>query len=555
MNEPTITPAGQPAPSFHSAAPTAGSFAPPPSPVGYYPPVVKPRPVSDRRDLALAIVLGLLAVLGVNASLFGGFQLGYAVTCAAIALVGGIYLTRSGRVTAYGAFCLAALLACAGVFVWHTDRFTRFCLGGGIVFFSMLTLTEYTGIRRWDSGGIGCVADVCALWLARPLSHLGAAVGAIFRREQDGQVQKRRCGGVLLGLLCAVPVLAVLVPLLIGADAAFEGLMQLTVLEHLGEWLGSLVLGLGVFCLVYARLFGLRHRLDAPAATPSRSRQGLEPAPICTFLGAISLVYIVYLAAQFAYFTNAFSGILPADYTAAQYARRGFFEMCILCAINLGLVGGCLGLSRKAAGKVPLMTRLFCLFILLFSLGLVATSAAKMALYIQSFGLTRLRVLTNVCMTMMAVVIVAVAVRLFRPRFPYMRLCVVGVALIGLCAAYADVDTVVARYNVTAYQQKRLETVDIAMLENLSDGAVPYLAMLTRSPDAGVADRANWALYQRLNECGSWDETAGGKPVWEPLSPSGWRAYSIDGQRAQEILRGFAASSQAQEMYRTEQAW
>ena len=97
--------------------------------------------------------------------------------------------------------------------------------------------------------------------------------------------------------------------------------------------------------------------------------------------------------------------------------------------------------------------------------------------------------------------------------------------------------------------------VDIAMLENLSDGAVPYLAMLTRSPDAGVADRANWALYQRLNECGSWDETAGGKPVWEPLSPSGWRAYSIDGQRAQEILRGFAASSQAQEMYRTEQAW
>lgn len=548
MNESNVSPTNQP-------APTPYSFAPVQPPMGYYPPVTELRPASDRRDLALAIVLGLLAVLGVNASLFGGFQLGYALTCVGVALVGGIYLRRCGQVTVYGGFCLAALLACAGVFVWHTDRLTRFCLGGGIVFCAMLALAEYTGIRRWSSGGIGCIADVCALWLARPLSHLGAAVGAIFRREQDGQVQKRRCGGVLLGLLCAVPVLAVLVPLLIGADAAFEGLMQLTVLEHLGEWLGSLVLGLGVFCMVYARLFGLRHRLDVPPATPPRSRPGLDAAPICTFLGAISLIYIVYLAAQFAYFTNAFSGILPTDYTAAQYARRGFFEMCILCAINLELVGGCLALSRKTAGKAPLPTRLFCLFILLFSLGLVATSAAKMALYIQSFGLTRLRVLTSVCMAMMTVVIVAVAVRLFRPRFAYMRLCVVGVALIGLCAAYTDVDTLVARYNVTAYQQKQLETVDITTLENLSDGAVPYLAMLVKDKDADVASEAIRALYQRLNESGSWDNTTGGKAVWKPLSSSDWRAYSIDGRRAQEVLRAFAASSRAQEMYRAEQAW
>lgn len=555
MNESHVSPANQPAPMPGDAAPAAERFAPAPPPPVYDPPAGEFCPASDRRDLALAIVWGLLAVLGVNASLFGGFQLGYAVTCAGAALTGGIYLRRCGRVTAYGAFCLATLLACAGVFVWHTDRLTRFCLGGGIVFCAMLALAEYTDIRRWDSSGIGCIADVCALFLARPLSHLGVAVGAIFRREQDGQVQKRRCGGVLLGLLCAIPVLAVLVPLLIGADAAFEGLMQMTVLEHLGEWLGSLVLGLGVFCLVYARLFGLRHRLDVPPATPCRTRLGLDVAPICTFLGAISLIYIVYLAAQFAYFTNAFSGILPADYTAAQYARRGFFEMCILCAINLELVGGCLALSRKTAGKAPLPTRLFCLFILLFSLGLVATSAAKMALYIQSFGLTRLRVLTSVCMAMMTVVIVAVAVRLFRPRFAYMRLCVVGVALIGLCAAYIDVDTLVARYNVTAYQQQRLETVDVNTLENLSDGAVPYLAMLTKDKNADVAREATQALYQRLDEDGSWDVTAGGKAVWKPLDPSDWRTYSVDGRRAQRLLRAFAASAQAQEMHRAEQAW
>ena len=566
MNEPYTSPAGQPAAPAKNVAdarsneaqpqtPPGGGYVPAVSPAGYYVPTPKCQLVSDRRDLGLAIVLGLLAVLGVNASLFGGFQLGYAITCVGMALTGGIYLRRSGRVDLYSVFCLLAALACAGVFVWHTDRFTRFWLGGGIVFLSMLALLEYTGTQRRGSGTVGCVADVCSLWCVRPLNHLGTAVSAIFRREQNGQVQKRRCGGVLIGLLCAIPVLAILVPLLIGADAAFEGLMRLTVLEHLGEWLGSLVLGLGLFCVVYARLFGLRHRLDlSPEAAP-RPLRGLDAAPLCTFLGAISLVYILYLAAQFAYFTSAFSGILPADYTAAQYARRGFFEMCVLCAINLGLVGSCLGLSRKIEGKAPLATRLFCLFILLFSLGLVATSAAKMALYIQSFGLTRLRVLTNLFMAMMAVVIVAVIVRLFRPRFPYMRLCVVGVVLIGLCAAYADVDTVVARYNVTAYQQQRLKTVDIATLEDLSDGAIPYLAQLTKDSDAEIAADAVTALYQRLENTGSWEENAKGKPVLKPLTTADWRSYSVDGRRAQRLLEAFAASPAAQEMYRAEQAW
>ncbi len=559
MNGSYTSPAGQPAPSPQPPTqnPSPSASAPAfsaPSPAGYYPPVSGPRPVSDRRDIVLAVVLGLLAVLGVNFSLYGGFQLGYALTCVGVTVTGGIYLFRSGRVSAYSGFCLLAALAGAGVFVWHTDRFTRFCLGGGIVFLLMLTLTEYTGIRRRSGDTLACVADVVSLWLTRPLSHLGMALGAIFHREQDGQIQRRRCGGVMLGLLCALPVLAILLPLLIGADAAFEGLMQLTVLDHLGECLASLLLGLGLFCLIYARLFGLRHRLDTAAPVPKRPLQGLDAAPVCTFLGAISLVYMVYLAAQFAYFTSAFSGILPADYTAAQYARRGFFEMCVLCAINLGLVGGSLAVSRKPEGKAPLSTRLFCLFILLFSLGLVATSAAKMALYIQSFGLTRLRVMTSVFMAMMMVIIAAVTVRLFRPRFAYMRMCVAGVVLIGLVTAYADVDTTVARYNVTAYRDGRLKTVDVSMLEDLSDGAVPYLAVLTGSRDTDVADRAAEALFQRLDETGEWTEPSGKKPVWTPRGAADFRTYSVDGRRAQQLLRSFSASSVAQERYRARQA-
>ena len=540
MNEPYSSPAAP------SAGIPQGSGTPYVPPV-YYRPTPRQTATSDRRDIVLAVVLLLLAVPGINASLFGGFQLGYTLTSLVITLVSGWYLSRSGQIRPYGAFCLLAMLACTGVFVWHDDRFTRFCLGAGVVCLSMLALTEYTGQKHRDSGTVGCIADVWNLWLLRPLAQVGVSVGAIFRKEQNGQLEKRRCGGVLVGLLCAVPVLAVLIPLLIGADAAFEGLMRLTVLEHLGEWLVSVVLGTALFCVSFSRLYSLRHRLGVPQPITARKESGLEAAPVCTFLGAISVVYIVYLAAQFAYFTNAFSGILPADYTAAQYARRGFFEMCVVCAINLGLTGGCLGLSRKSEGTAPLVTRLFCLFILLFSLGLVAVSAAKMVLYINSFGLTRLRMLTSLFMAMMAVVVVCVMLRLFLPRFPYMRVCVVLIAVIGLTAAYADADTVVSRYNVSAYQDGRLPEVDVFMLSELSDGAVPYLAELMEDPDESVAADAKEAMYARLCSQGRWDETDSDNPVWEPLSVHDWRSYSVDGRRAEKILREFAATDWVQQ--------
>ena len=62
--------------------------------------------------------------------------------------------------------------------------------------------------------------------------------------------------------------------------------------------------------------------------------------------------------------------------------------------------------------------------------------------------------------------------------------------VMGAVVLWSDVYTVVAAYNVSAYQAGRLETVDVHYLANLSDGAVPYLAKLTQDSDPDVAESA-----------------------------------------------------------------
>jgi hypothetical protein len=66
---------------------------------------------------------------------------------------------------------------------------------------------------------------------------------------------------------------------------------------------------------------------------------------------------------------------------------------------------------------------------------------------------------------------------------PYMKAVLLLALVMGAAVLWADVDTVVARYNVQAYQSGQLEHVDVGYLTTLSAGAVPYIAQLAEAGD------------------------------------------------------------------------
>ncbi|MBQ5840730.1 MAG: DUF4173 domain-containing protein [Clostridia bacterium] len=486
---------------------------------------------SDRRDILLAGVLAILSVVGVYLSLFGGFRLGFVLSYVAILACGGIYLSsRTERPTPYALFCISAAVASTGIFLWHNDGVMKFFSFCGILLLTMLALAEVTAPQR---DGAKLLTESLRLLVAFPLQHVGDALPAIFRIQRGETIEKRRCGGVLLGLLCSLPALLVVVPLLISADAAFEGLLENVAPQNGGEAIGSLILGLCLFGLLFSRWFGLRYSMASTAPLQAKARKGADAAAINAFLGVISGVYLLYLFSQLAYFFSAFSGILPKNYTVAQYARRGFFEMCAVCAVNVGLVALSLWLCRKnKEGKTPLSIRIQTLFILIFSLGLVAVALSKMGLYIGSFGMTRLRILTSVFMVMLGAALIGIILRLFLPRLPYVKVIIATVAVLGLVAGYVDVDTTVARYNVTAYQNGKLEQIDVGTLSRLSDGATPYLVKLLKDKDYNVRSQAAHALYSRIEEWGDFDDN--GKFKADERIPL--REYTVDAARSRALL-------------------
>lgn len=460
---------------------------------GYQPPEVPPFPVG-RQELGLLILAVGCGLLLSNTVLFYGFNLGFAVAVILTIVCTVAYLTATGcRLDGYNGALLGLSVVIAAGFARSDDGFVKFVMSGFLFLSVDLGLCLLAKQERRDAGRLGSLLDAPRSLLIMGVGQMSPAFRGVVASLKRGGPAVRKGGAVLLGLLLALPLLMVVIPLLISADAAFDGLVGLLPEFDLAEIIGTVIFGAVAAVVVFTRGVALRHKEKAAAASQEQVRS-LSRLTVDTVLISVGLVYIAYLISQLAYFVGGFSGILPEEFTLAEYARRGFFEMSWLCAIDLTVMAVAVGLVKKKDGKTPLSTRLLCLFIGLVTVFLVSTASAKMFLYIGSYGLTRLRVLTEVIMIFLGLSTVVVCLWLFLPKLRYMKVIVLLALVMGATVFWVDVDTVVAAYNVSAYQSGKLSSIDMDHLSELGGGAMPYVARLTEDPDVDVAARAKGIL-------------------------------------------------------------
>lgn len=222
----------------------------------------------------------------------------------------------------------------------------------------------------------------------------------------------RKLGAILCGFLLAIPVLLVVLPLLSSADNNFSRLLT-GFMDNFSENVLSFVLR-AVFSLpVTAYLFGLaygcvhrrktdRIRREAVRRTGDRVRM-VPDAAVYTALLTISVCYVLFMVLQGQYLFSAFAGIRPEMYTYSEYARKGFFELCGVAAVNLAVLLAA-NLFTKTDREHNRTLRWLNLLISVLTLLLIGTAASKMVLYISAYGLTIRRIQTMVFMGWLAVV-------------------------------------------------------------------------------------------------------------------------------------------------------
>ena len=280
----------------------------------------------DRKTLALAVLAAISGVLSIFWGLWGMCRIGWAIAFVFYWISATVVLAerdiRPGGYAICSGLCAAALSA---VFVL-TDN--PVVCGFSFVAMLLLAVVWFTGLRgqKVPAGDLALIPHTVRP-IVRGVRFAPAAVRALLSGESD---RKKRVVQALVGALCAVPVLAAVLPLLMRSDAAFEGLIGGIFVDF---WLRFLQLILSLLLAALLFSFALTLRQVPPEETVKREKRGIATPALVAFLAVLSICYVAYLFSQLAYFFSAFSGILPADYTFsfAAYARRGDQSLRDVC--------------------------------------------------------------------------------------------------------------------------------------------------------------------------------------------------------------------------------
>ena len=509
----------------------------PQQPYGCIPPVelpVRKMPYfgTNRNGIVFALILLCLCIFCANSFIYVPHPgLGASSFTVVIFFTLAVFLCRQKKaVTFYGVFACFAYLAFA----------VSFSVTGSNVFFVVNALfvlsgviyMEFMQLRRRE--GFRSIGDLCYTLFVLTFGRIHYAVYALFHSQTpDGIIRKRKTSGVFLGIVIAVPFLIIIIPLLILSDAAFENLLSGITISTVIEIVVSVFFGILVFTLLFGRALCAPH--NEPKMIERQNGNGIDPVIVVTFLSMISAIYVVYLVSQLAYFFNAFAGLLPKGYSVAEYARRGFFEMTVICAINLLIVFLANLLCRKNNEKTPGAVQILSLFLCVFSLILAATVLSKIGLYIHSFGMTRMRILTSLFTILLIVVFISVAIRLFRKNVPYMKIALVAASVLLLLATYADTDRLVVSYNIHAYQNGTLSSIDMKTIEELhSHTVVPYVFELIDDENSEVSKEAKDILSENADRI--FRITASETPAIVERWNTDWRAWNYTENEAAKLL-------------------
>lgn len=431
----------------------------------------------------------ICALIGcVFTSLFGifsDFALGYMISLILMTTIFIFFLAKKGKGRIFPIICGLLTLGCSAVFICTSNSSVRFF---GVVVSFLLALVCFDGLANGKACGnrntIGIIYSAGSTF-----GNIGITLKSIFSGNKNG---KKPLGKVFIGLACSLPVLLIVVPLLLNSDDAFMGMMS-QIFDNTFSTILKITFGASVS--IFAITYGLSLKHGRIAKIKKSRFKGIENVYIISFLSAISFCYILYLFSQLAYFFSAFSGFLPENYnTYSEYARKGFFEMCAIAVINLGIVFTAWLLSKKKNGKMCLGIKLLCTFIAIFTLVIIGSAISKMVLYISGYGMTVLRITTSAFMVFLAIVFISVILKVFTKKINFVKTSLLTAGIIILLLGTLNVNAVCAKYNYENYVKGNLEDFNIEWFYDLGDEGIPYLVKLTQSEDEDVVIEAERCL-------------------------------------------------------------
>lgn len=285
---------------------------------------------------------------------------------------------------------------------------------------------------------------------------------------------ERKHTQVLLGVLISVGLLIIVIPLMMSAEAAFGEFLEniidkINLNIELDTFVAKTIAG-GIIAMVFCG-FLYTFTKDKMIGTKDKEKTVEKQdnhTLIITVLSIMGFVFLVFALVQFNSLFVSKEAIVK-NTTFAHAARQGYFQLVVLSVINFVMVLACTRMQRGSNKVTRNIIKAMTTYFTVLNVYLLVSSAYKMTLYYDAYGLSVERLLVYILLAFEFIALILLLVKIYKSDMLFIKVMIYYAVAFWAIVSLINIETWVVNVNATRYEQTG--ELDMYYMTRMSDDA------------------------------------------------------------------------------------
>ena len=311
------------------------------------------------------------------------------------------------------------------------------------------------------------------LMIFEPLNYIGDVIRTILKefnpKEKDEQIGEKKEKNNIFKAVCFTGIIALIViGLLCSADNEFAKIFSTIFKDikifNVSELTGRIIIIIIAF-FYFAGFF--MNMLDKENGLKEFEKdektEKKESYTIRMMITVLNLVYLVFC------FTQIKVLFTEQNIKYSEFARKGFFQLMIVSLINIVMILKANNKNLRETEKQEKYKKTMCIVMVIFTLVIIISAFARMTLYQQNYGYTRLRILVDYTLIAEIILLIPTIIYILKNKIDLIKTYFVIIITMYCLVNFINIDKIIMKNNFNRYKETGYIDLNYLMEMNNSD--------------------------------------------------------------------------------------
>lgn len=311
------------------------------------------------------------------------------------------------------------------------------------------------------------------LMIFQPLNYIGDVIKTVINgfnsKRKNDQIEEKTEKNDIFKAICLTGIIALIViSLLCSADNEFAKIFS-TIFKDINIFNVSELTGRIIIIIIAFFYFAgfFMNMLDKENGLKEFEKdekaEKKESYTIRMMITVLNLVYLVFC------FTQIKVLFTEQNIKYSEFARKGFFQLMIVSLINIVMILKANNKNLKETEKQEKYKKTMCIVMVIFTLIIIISAFARMTLYQQNYGYTRLRILVDYTLITEIILLIPTIIYILKNKIDLIKTYFVIIITMYCLVNFINIDKIIMKNNFNRYKETGYIDLNYLMEMNNSD--------------------------------------------------------------------------------------